>query len=281
MTPRLPASAPAGPVFVHSDALHSRLLVPRSHDREQLLASHLATLGSLSDGRDLWLPAFNYDFVHTLRFDVEADESQVGPISETFRRGPGAWRTLVPVFSISGTGPPPPLATALPDLVDPFGDDSMFARHAELDGIVLWYGAPFGTTTFLHRVERASGGPVYRYDKDFAGTVVTHERTHHTVLRYHLYPLGRPLRYDWDRLLRRAADAGVVREVEGTGGVCLWAPADALGNHLLEAVAADPLDFLDGPSRDWVAPILERLGRRFELRDFEADGSTPGASVET
>jgi hypothetical protein len=38
-------------------------------------------------------------------------------------------------------------------------------------------------------------------------------------------------------------------------------------------MAGDPLALLEAETRAWVAPKLERLGRRFELRDFEDDSS--------
>jgi hypothetical protein len=54
--------------------------------------------------------------------------------------------------------------------------------------------------------------------------------------------------------------------------VCRWAPAGDLVRSWVELLAADPLALVDADTRAWVAPMLERLGRRFELSDFEGAG---------
>ncbi|MEP6905553.1 MAG: hypothetical protein ABI875_05685, partial [Gemmatimonadales bacterium] len=68
-----------GPVFVHSDPFAAARLVPPSRDRDVLLDSHLALLGSATAGRATWMPAFNYDFPRTRSFNVARDPAQLGP----------------------------------------------------------------------------------------------------------------------------------------------------------------------------------------------------------
>ncbi|MGE3361691.1 MAG: hypothetical protein AB7O92_34155 [Acidimicrobiia bacterium] len=58
-----------------------------------------------------------------------------------------------------------------------------------------------------------------------------------------------------------------------------WAPARALRTHWVGALTADPLALLDADARAWVEPMLERLGRRFELCDFEPAPPTAGAAA--
>lgn len=244
--------------------------MPRSTDRQQLLSSHLAEVSSIVEGRELWFPAFNYDYLRSGLFDARTDPSQVGAISEAFRSTRASWRTLVPVFSMSGSGPPPPLASTVPALVDPFGEESMFARLVELDGVVVWYGAPWSSTTLIHHAERmVSDGPLYRYDKDFPGTVISREGRQRVVLRYHVRPLDRRSGYDWDALAQRVREEGVLGDVPGSAGTCRWAPARQLVALWSAILADDPLGLLDQPSRAWADPLLDAMGRRFRLEDFE------------
>ena len=217
----------------------------------------------------MWMPAFNYDFPRTGVFDVRADRVQVGPIPEQFRNTIAEWRTLVPMFSVCGTGDEP--LTAWSRQTDPFDGGSIFDQLVQGDGVVLYYGDTFSSNTLVHYSESLSGGPLYRYDKEFAGYVVTQngERIDGS-LKCHVRPLGRDLDYDWPRLERAAIEAGVCSVVEGTPEV-LAASARELAGFWVEEMQRDPLSLLDPRSRSWVEPMLEKLGRRFDINDFEQD----------
>jgi aminoglycoside 3-N-acetyltransferase len=269
----LPVDAPSGPVFIHSDALATRHLVPRSTDRVALLEAHLVRIEAIVAGRDLWFPTFNYGYPGSGVFDVCNDRSELGPISEHFRTARANWRTRTPMFSASGTGARPPAADNVPPLINPFGPESIFASLCESDGSILWYGAPFSAATIIHYAEARSGGPSYRYDKDFPGEVVERDHRWATTLRSHVRPMEMPFGYAWSRLFANASRQGVVSTVDGAHGVCLWSRARDLVRTWLELMADDPLALLEADTRAWVAPKLERLGRRFELRDFEDKSS--------
>jgi aminoglycoside 3-N-acetyltransferase len=266
----LPPDAPPGPVLVHTDAFRMSHLAPRSLDRNVLLVSHVENVRTLADGRDLWVPTFNYDFCMTGLFDADRDPSQIGPINERIRQG-GDWRTLVPVFNVAGFGPPPATTIELPDLVDPFDDESIFGDLVGAEGIIAWYGAPFSSTTLIHHTERMAGGVPYRYDKDFAGVVLHQGSRTDVVLRYLVRPLTPLVTYDWDRLARQAESVGV-RQVLDDRGVLWWAPAKDLADLWIQEQQRDPLALLDDKSRAWIEPALKRLGRPFRLEDFESHG---------
>jgi aminoglycoside N3'-acetyltransferase len=258
----LPADAPAGPLLVHCDAFRTARLVPRTADQEALLAAHVENLRLLAAGRPVRVPAFNYDFCRTGVFDADRDPSQVGPITEHVRTQAAEWRTPTPVFNVAGWGDAP--GGPLEPLLDPFGAGSFFEELA----VVAWYGAPFSSTTLIHYAERRAGGPAYRYDKDFHGEVTQGGRTDRVTLRYHVRPLGFELEYDWPRLAREADDAGVRRRLDERG-IVHWAPAAELVELWAGALRADPLALLEPATRERAARELERLGRRFELADFE------------
>ena len=265
----LPPSAPPGPVLVHCDALRAAAFVPRASSRSELLSSHLAALNVLTQGRDVWVPTFNYDFLRTGRFDSSRDPSQVGPITEAFRLSSSAsWRTPTPAFSFAGSGPMPAVTAEDGSVIDPFDDSSAFALLCSLQGSIAWYGASLSSTTLLHHAERASGVLSYRYDKDFTGLVTHQERTAQLTLRYHVRPMGQHLDYDWPRLEREALEAGVVGKLD-TRGNARWAPAHLLLDFWVAAMRQDPLALLDQESRAWVDRRLQSLGRSFMRQDFE------------
>lgn len=257
-----------GPMFVHSDPFRTARLVRPSRNRLALLDAHIALLRNVAGDRGLWLPAFNYDFPRTRVFDVAADRAQVGPIPEQFRTTVAEWRTPVPLFSVSGSGAVP--AVSWGENTDPFGEDSIFARLVESDGVVLYYGDTFCYNTIVHYAERRSGGPPYRYDKLFPGHVMMPDGASIPgSLCYHVRPLGSDLDYAWAGLLVLALEAGVCRRVDGNPEV-LAASARALCEFWIGTLRSDPLALLDQKSRAWVEPALEKLGRRFVIGDFES-----------
>ncbi len=258
----------SGPMFVHSDPFRTARLVERSRNRASYLTSHVTMMRDIGDGRDLWLPAFNYDFPRTRVFDVLADEAQLGPLPEHFRVTASEWRSPVPIFSAAGIGSDPQIEWG--DNTDPFGDSSLFAKLVAMDGVILCYGETFAYNTILHYAERTAGGPAYRYDKVFPGRVVMRDGTSvRGTLCYHVRPFGTGLDYDWPRLLEEALGAGVCRRVDGCAEL-LAASAGGLCELWVNALSADPLALLDSRSRAWVEPALEDLGRRFLIGDFES-----------
>jgi aminoglycoside 3-N-acetyltransferase len=236
-------------------------------DRSAYLDAHIGVLRAAAEGRGLWIPTFNYEFPRTRLFDVARSESQLGPLPERFRVSGAEWRTTIPIFSIAGIGDA--RSPAWGENTDPFGDDSIFARLAEDDGVVLYYGDTFHYNTLVHYAERVAGGPVYRYDKVFPGTVITSDGTSvEGSLNYHVRPLGTGLEYDWPRLLNEAIDAGICRRMDGSPEI-LAASARGLCDLWTNAMNRDPFALLDEPTRSWAEPRVEALGRRFAISDFE------------
>jgi aminoglycoside N3'-acetyltransferase len=261
----------SGPVFVHADPFRAASLVPKTKDRDAFIDSHIELLEQATNGRALWMPAFNYDFPRTHSFDVMNDESQLGPIPERFRVSKSEWRTPIPIFSASGTGDVPQIRWG--ETTDPFGSESLFARLSESDGVILYYGDTFHYTTIVHYAERLSGGPPYRYDKIFVGGVTDVDgNVTKGSLNYHVRPMGMELVYDWSSLLKRALDHDAcVRSDEYPQ--LLAANASTLTQFFVDQMKTDPLALLDDVTRKWVEPRLAMLGRRFELSDFEDQAS--------
>jgi aminoglycoside 3-N-acetyltransferase len=266
----------AGPVFVHSDPLRTAPLVPPTRDKTAFLDSHVRLLREISGDRSLICPAFNYDFPRTHLFDVAKDPVQVGPIPEHFRLNTAEWRTHVPMFSVAGIGAKPEIKWGM--ATDPFGAESIFAWLVANDAVILYYGGTFHYNTIVHHAERLAGGPLYRYDKTFDGDVRTESGAmEHGSLNYHVRPLNTGLDYDWTRLLDEALSAGVCQRLKSQPQI-LAASARDLCNLWVAAMRSDPLALLDASTREWVAPRLDKLGRRFEIGDFEQISSVAGAA---
>lgn len=257
----------SGPVLVHSDVFMTSGAIPRVTNRQAVLSAHTSLLFEAADGRSIWMPAFNYGYLRERAFAVHEDASQVGVLTEHYRTERADWRTPVPVFSVSGNGSIPTIGIGA--RIDPFGADSIFAQLAEQRGSILFYGAGINSCTFVHHVEREAGGPPYRYDKLFAGTVTNPSSSWSTHLLYHVRPLGHHLDYDWSRLGQELVEHGLLRRSESRRFAVASAEAAALREFWCDRLAADPLHLLDDESRAWVEPKLQELGRRFLQSDFE------------
>jgi aminoglycoside N3'-acetyltransferase len=261
------ASMGSGPVFVHSDAFRAARLVKPVRDRVGFLDAHIDLLRGATDGRTLLIPTFNYDFGKTGVLDIVRSESQLGPVTERFRTSAAEWRTPVPIFPVAGIGVKP--GQTWGEDTDPFGADSVFAELIANDGVILYYGDTFDSNTLVHQAERIHGGPVYRYDKVFPGSVVHADGSREEgTLLYHVRPLGTGLDYDWPRLQDEALEAGVCRKLDGSPEV-LAASARGLHDLWVSDMKRDPFALLDDRTRRWVEPAIDDLGRRFVRTDFE------------
>ena len=257
----------SGPVFVHSDPFRAARLVKPVRDRALYLDSHIDMICHAGCDRAHWFPTFNYDFPRTRVFDVQASESQLGPVPERFRTTVSTWRTPIPIFSIAGVGydPQPRWGPG----TDPFGHGSIFHELVSQDGVVLYYGDTFHYNTLVHYSERESGGPVYRYDKLFPGRVIMADGSSvEGSLDYHVRPMNMGLDYDWVRLKNEAVNAGVLRHLDRYPEI-LAASARGLNDLWVANLVDDPFSLLNDESRSWAEPKVNELGRRFVLSDFE------------
>jgi aminoglycoside 3-N-acetyltransferase len=87
-------------------------------------------------------------------FDVRRTPSQVGLLTELFRRMPGVLRSVHPTHSVAAWGGR--AADFVRDhhkAATPCGANSPYARLAELDGKIMLLGTGIGVLTYFHRVE--------------------------------------------------------------------------------------------------------------------------------
>ena len=258
-----------GPLLVHSGARNTAHLVDRTRDRASQLEAHLANINALADGRSIFMPSFNYDYCRNGLFDIPNDPSQVGPISERFRLSTDTRRTSMPVFNFAtNSGAESSQNPAQGGDLDPFDDASVFADIVAGNGTIVWYGAPLTSMTLMHHAERSIGGVPYRYDKFFCGRVMDNNEEWPTRLRYHVWPMGTALDYDWGKLEIALRDGGILQSHNNETSV-QWADAEQLKAFLTSKLRDDPLSLLTISSRAWVADHLDRLGRAFRIEDFE------------
>ena len=263
-TRRLISDSGTGPVMVHT----SLPGVMRLGSLSQGLARHVETIQEMSTGRALWVSAFDDQWISSKRFNVHETPSAIGVINEYYRKNISKWRTAIPLASFCGVEDEP--FSEASDLPDIYGEESLFSKLVSNDGLILHYGSGFFDTTFLHHVEQCIARPLYRFDKNFSGILCDRfgvERTQ--SITFHCRPMDRHLNYDWTGLELELIDAGAVLKIENQLCRIVVISARKMLSYCAEKLMYDPLCLLDRNSLEWVHPMLDKLGRRFEKEDFE------------
>jgi aminoglycoside N3'-acetyltransferase len=218
---------------------------------DDLLPMYTGGVGALLDAlralcgpeRTLVMPAFTFlvpgrDVVDHLsrnpRFDARRQPSQMGLLSEVFRRTPGVVRSLHPTHSVCALGPlARDLTAGHHRATTIFGGGTPFARMAELDCVILGLGKPFyRVLTQSHVPEDLLGDrfPVRRTFREVDVVLVDAEGEHPHRLRADTTPVERRL-----HRLRRLLEPGDLTEWRFHGVPLFWTRAGRVTDAMCEA----------------------------------------------
>jgi len=257
-------------LFIHSDIGRGLLAAKRAGLKmirggiEKSLIQFLA--GGLKGGEDILLfPAFNYDYAKTRLFNISDDPVQVGAIPEWVRKNLDFQRSPIPFFSFLSKFD---LGLSIQSTVNPFGSDSGFQKLYDQDVTIAMFGVGLNRLTFIHYIEEIVGKPVYRYEKDFHGSVVFNGQAKKCEFFMHVRPMGVHLDYDWSRLEKDLLMEGIL-QVEDYSPDVKWVKARRLGEFWGNRVSEDPFYFLDERSTDYFRKITANGCRRVVREDFE------------
>ncbi|MCF6401904.1 AAC(3) family N-acetyltransferase [Chitinophaga filiformis] len=260
-----------GSVLIHSDLMQGFAVEFTRGGKEKFIADHNDKLSLLFGNISIYQPTFNYKFLPEKKTDVRNRRSEVGVLSEYFRKNVADWYTKDPVFSFSGKGPytyNEPVKASGPE-IDPFGDTSFFNYLYDQDTLLFHYGSEFKHSTVLHYIERKLGTVPYRYDKIFEGIVVDGDEEISVRYKYHVRPWGKHLDYDWDKIIADLVNENILYKQEENNTRICFCSVREMTDFLFTKISGDPLYLLDKETLQWVAPSLDKLGRAFTKSDFE------------
>ncbi len=255
-----------GHILIHSDILFGFKIQFERHDL--FLEEHYKELKAVCQPLKIIMPSFNYDFCKGSPYNIKESESQVGTLSEYFRKNKAAWRTSIPVFNFSGIGENPiPIKYGK---IDPFDKNSLFGFLHKNKGILMHYGSGFHASTLIHYVERISNRLIYRYDKLFKSQVIDiNDVTHECELIYHVRPMGYELDYDWSKIEEDLIENELIEKYKEKRTQILIGRIDKIVDFWLTRLNDNPFYFLNKDTRNWVEAKFNELYRPFELTDFE------------
>jgi aminoglycoside 3-N-acetyltransferase len=217
--------------------------------------------------KELWFPAFNYDFIKTRIFDPENDPIQVGAFNESLRNSDNFMRSEIPVFSILRQTSENKIYCK-PE-INPFDLEGEFSEIRRRDGNVCFFGASIESLTFIHFVENLVSIP-YRYLKVFSGRVKSGNDFRETSLSFLVRPAGLSVDYDWQKIHALLDESRLSFKIDSFGSYEFY-NVNTLTDFMLDKYSEDVFWTLNQDSRINVERKLDELGRSFEIEDFELD----------
>jgi aminoglycoside 3-N-acetyltransferase len=211
-------------VFVHSDiSVFGKLCnFGRNFLFDTLIGAIKEAVGI---GGTILMPTFSYSFCNNEKFDVHNTKSTVGVLTEHFRNQPDVKRTIHPIFSISIWGK---YQKKFLDIgKDSFGKKSVFYKLHKMNGKIIFFGASFGSCTYIHYIEQTHGIP-YRYLKTFRGKIRDYDREYDDECTYFVRYLNKTIITDLSRFERHLLMKGLMEEVKVGTGKILIVDADVL-----------------------------------------------------
>ena len=251
-------------VLIHSDFREfrnqARHLDPSLPDyKRDLVDEAFNHCSALAMGREILLPAFNYDFTKTKKFNADIDLPQVGRLPREAMLRQGWKRSLTPVYSIMSN------QTKIAQYLEPCSENSIFADLLSTGGEIILFGVGCERLTFLHHVEHVFDVP-YRYEKSFDGEVIQGKNSSLVTVKFHVRPLGLKIEYDFKRIQSYLLE---IAAVKSTGERLLTVAPKLAMEGLLTELKKDFGFFLTENSKAEVSEKLAQLGRPMTLEDFE------------
>ena len=255
-------------VIIHSDI--TNLVLFKYSSKDHYLGLHLENLQNIFSDYNIWMPSFNYEFCKTRKFNVETEKVSVGILNDFFRKK-SRWRTTTPVFSISGNGNYPLRKFFNGNIINPFSLKSEFDYLYNTNSLYCHYGSNMGHTTLIHYVEGIFGNLLYRYRKFFEGSIIFGNCKINITLNYHVRPINQIVEFDIDKIFNDLKHENLIFDFYLNGKInyiTLFSVKNVV-DFWITKLHQDPFYFLNDLSKQWIIPKIDKLGRGFELSDFE------------
>jgi len=211
-------------VFVHSDiSVFGKL---STLDRNFLLETLIdAIKESVGENGTIVMPTFSYSFCKKELYDVLKTKSTVGILTEYFRKQSGVSRTIHPIFSVAIWGK---YKSRLLDISkDSFDKNSIFGKLYQMNGKIVFLGAPFQSCTYVHYIEQMHGIP-YRYMKTFKGEIKESNIIYEDEYDYFVRFLDKNVVLDMSRFEKYLLEKQLMNEVKLGNGRILMITSDIL-----------------------------------------------------
>ena len=164
--------------------------IPLTTSKVIIVHSSYKSLGYVQDGAEsvidallefvgpegtVLFPNFNFQsWTETHYFDVLETPSKMGVIGELSRLRTNALRTPHPIYSFAALGARKEEFVACDD-EEAYGENSVFARFHQLNGVIVSIGLHWNSTFSMHHYVEYNTGCDYRRVKRFSGIYVGYD----------------------------------------------------------------------------------------------------------
>lgn len=214
-----------------------RSLLSRNDFMETIVHAIQYVLGE--DGT-LLMPAFSYSFCKGLDYDIQSSPSDVGILTEYFRKMPDVCRTWHPIFSFSIWGKRKEEFLLLP--VTSFDDNSVYGRMIAGNDKLLFLGAPVGYTFYYMAEEYAKVS--HRFYKNFEGNIIDDKKKYKISVPYYVRKLDRKSTESERKINTFLFDNDYQRKVDFSKGTITVAETQKVFNKLVEKIFENESYFL-------------------------------------
>ncbi len=165
----------------------------------------------LGQGRTLIFPTFNYDFPKSRSEDLRIQKSQIGILSEEFRKI-AKLRSAHPMFSFVGFGKDAEEILSPKEAEwNPFLTSSVYHRLFLRDALMLLIGIDLRACTFMIYIE-AMCAVKYRFFKPFRGEMINFEGEKIQGEFYHFcLPRSEPSKVNYSKIQQELLEANILR----------------------------------------------------------------------
>jgi aminoglycoside 3-N-acetyltransferase len=198
-------------IFLHCDALGTLDLLGETFTQkaDTLFDGILDLLGPKGT---LVLPTFTYSATKGNNFNVQETKSEVGLLTEYFRKRPGVKRSSNPIFSVAAIGQKA-IDFELSSVYDCFGQNTCFDILYNQNGWIFTLGCSFDRVTFIHYVDQTFGVD-HRFFKHFTANVINDNILTSFQIRYLVRDLTRKTSTKLDALKNRLIYNGKLQITE-------------------------------------------------------------------
>lgn len=237
-------------VFIHSD-LRCFGLPEGKHSRQDILSFYFDTLkGIIGEEGTIAVPAYFYEYARFgTPFDIDHSpvSTSLGSFSQWINSLPSRRRSWNPLQSIAAIG------GQAKDLVGEktltgYGVTSPWHRLRQLNGKVLFLGAPLQSMTFVHYIEQQYGVP-HLYFKIYSFPIIKDGKPLNcepiSAVRY----LDFSIEYDLKAYRQELIKQGALHTTEINAALIEIVDAEAAFQIGIDCLIKDPYFFLKNPPK--------------------------------
>ena len=193
----------------------------------------------------LILPTYTLSFLKGQPYDHEKSPSEVGQLTEYFRKLPDVTRTFQPLYSHAIRGPKLRYYAENTSMTG-LGPDSLFERLRHDNAQILFFGCPMDAATFIHYVEH-SVKAAYRFLKTFKGEAIRAGKSTACEIKHYARYLDAGVVNDFSRFESRVRKNGAAKVASLGRGELLCLRAQNFYDQAADAFREDQFCFLKEP----------------------------------